>query len=368
MTSLAAAHPAIDTAIRSLTSGRAVLIVSGGEGSQRAEVLISAALATPKWTGWAVRYTSGLLCATLRATRADALELPEMVRAHDASPGAPAFGVGVDAADGVGTGISATDRAHTARVLASPQTRPADLTRPGHVLPLRTAPRGVIEHQGSAEASVDLCEIAGLAPVGLTGTLLGDDGRLQQGAELSTFARTHRLPIVRIEDVVHYRLHHGNAHSGRVRQTAARLIDVPNRFIRAIDFEDELTGAQHTVLDSSRARGVIPRVYVLAECPHRDPLASACGCRPEFERLRATITSNGGIIIYTRAGQRPAAQYSVHGYELAQGCITAILTHLGFSSVVVSGWPSDGQYPAPSRPLHLTLPAREPDFKAAASL
>ena len=182
----------IQSATNALTTGAPVLIVSGADDQEVADVLIPAALASPRWTAWAVRYTSGLLCSAMRSTRADELELPAMVRGNGFSATTPAFGIGVDAAAGVGTGISATDRSRTARVLASPQTRPVDLTRPGHILPLRTAPRGVIEHRNSAEAAVDLCEIAGLPPVALTATLLSDDGTLLQGTELAAFARVQR--------------------------------------------------------------------------------------------------------------------------------------------------------------------------------
>ncbi|WP_081005366.1 3,4-dihydroxy-2-butanone-4-phosphate synthase [Rhodococcus rhodochrous] len=358
----------IETAVRALTAGRPVLVVGGETHREVAEVLIPAALATPKWTAWAVRYTSGLLCATLRSTRADELELPAMVRAIDASAGAPAFGVGVDAAVSVGTGISATDRAYTARVLANSDTRPEDLTRPGHVLPLRTAPRGVIERKDSGEASVDLCDIADLAPVGLTGTLLGDDGSLLQGAALSNFARIHRLPIVRIDDVVHHRLHHGGADGARVRQITTRVMDVPDRSMRVIDFEDTLTSAQHTVFIGSMTRAEAPTVYILAECPHRDPLSFRCRCQREFERHRTRIVAEGGIIIYLRSGRWPAAQYSVHEYELTQGCITAILIDLGLTSVAVSGWPSECPSRVSSCEIQLALAVQDPDFRAAASL
>lgn len=357
----------IQSATNALTTGAPVLIVSGADDQEVADVLIPAALASPRWTAWAVRYTSGLLCAAMRSTRADDLELPAMVRGNGSSATTPAFGIGVDAAAGVGTGISATDRSRTARVLASPQTRPVDLTRPGHVLPLRTAPRGVIEHRNSAEAAVDLCEIAGLPPVALTATLLSDDGTLLQGTELAVFARVQRVPVVQLQDVVHYRLHHGDGYVGRVRQTATRIVDVPDRSMRVVDFDDELTGAHHTAFIGSTTPAAAPTVYIVFECSHRDPLVSDCGCRHEFETRRAHIAAEGGIIVYLRSNPRPANQYTVQGHELAQGSITSILTHLGFTKVMVCGWPG-GQNPTSACALDLTPTVRNLGYKTAASL
>ncbi|MDV3125919.1 3,4-dihydroxy-2-butanone-4-phosphate synthase [Mycobacterium sp. 21AC1] len=343
MVGLCDVEQTIDSAANALNAGRPVLIVRGGPGREAADILISAALASPRWTAWAVRYTSGLLCVTLRSTRADELDLPAMVRGNGFSEETPSFGVGVDAAAGIGTGISATDRAHTARVLASSQTGPEDLSRPGHILPLRTAPRGVIERRAGAEAAVDLCEIAGLPPAGLTATLLADGGDLLQGVELSAFARAECLPMVRVEDVVHHRLHHGDGRRGRVRQTATRIVDVPDRSMRVVDFTDELTGAEHTVFVGSLTRTVAPTAYIVSECPHRDPLSADCGCRQEFETRRARIADEGGVIVYLRSSRVPAEKYSVQEHELAQGCITAMLVHLGISGALVSGWPDGGE-------------------------
>ncbi|MDV7351572.1 3,4-dihydroxy-2-butanone-4-phosphate synthase [Rhodococcus oxybenzonivorans] len=367
MTDVCDVKKRIESATNALTTGRPALIVSGADDQEVADVLIPAALASPRWTAWAVRYTSGLLCAAMRSTRADELELPAMVRGNGSSTTTPAFGVGVDAVAGVGTGISATDRSRTARVLASPQTRPVDLTRPGHVLPLRTASRGVLERRNSAEAAVDLCEIAGLSPVALTATLLGDDGTLLQGTELAAFAQVHGVPVVQVQDVVHYRLHHGDGHVGRVRQTATRIVDVPDRCLRVVDFDDELTGAHHTAFLGSTTPAAAPTVYIVFECSHRDPLAPDCGCRREFETRRIRIAAEGGIIVYLRSNPRPANQYTVQGHELAQGSISSILTHLGFTTVIVSGWPGD-QHPTSARALDLTPTVRNPAYKTAASL
>lgn len=367
MTGICDVNRRIESAASVLTDGGPVLIVSGATGREMADVLIPAALASPQWTAWAVRYTSGLLCVALSSTRADELELPAMVRGNESSSKTPAFGVGVDAATDVGTGISATDRSRTARVLSDPQTRPEDLTRPGHVLPLRTAPRGVIEHQASAEAAVDLCEIVGLEPAALTATLLKDDGTLLQGEEIAAFARAHHVPTLEVHDIVHHRLHHGEGRGGRIRQTAKRIVDVNDRSMRVVDFEDELTGAHHTAFVGSVACETTPTVYIISECSHRDPLAPDCGCRQEFESHRARVAAEGGIIVYLRSHPWTAMQFSVQDYELAQGAVTAIVTDLGFASVMMSGRP-DGQDRTSYCVSDLMPTAREPDYKTTALL
>lgn len=128
----------------------------------KGNVVLPAALADPSWTAWTVRYTSGLICAPMPGARADELELPPMVRNADLF--SMAYTVSVDAAEGIGTGISARDRTTTAWVLADPEATPACLRRPGHVLPVRARPGGVLERAGHTEAAVDLCRLAGLPP------------------------------------------------------------------------------------------------------------------------------------------------------------------------------------------------------------
>ena len=226
---------AIERAVAALCAGTPVLMVNGTDDEVVADVVIAAAHATPKWTAWLVRFTSGLICAALPGRRADELELPTMVRDDDSNVEAPTFAVAVDAASGIGTGISATDRARTARVLASHRSRPSDLVRPGHVLPVRVSGCGVLMRRGSAEATVDLCDIAGLPPVGLTAALLGEDGELLRGAAVSVFAQHHRLPMVHIDSVVHHRLFHGDGRRKRVMLVQNRLGQLGGRPLRAFD-------------------------------------------------------------------------------------------------------------------------------------
>lgn len=344
-TDVCAAKQSIDTAARALAHGRPVLIAAGSAEQQVADVLIAAVHATPHWTAWLIKNSSGLLCAALPATRADHLELPAMVRDDDPRCRTPEFAVAVDAAFGTGTGISATDRACTARVLATSASEPHDLVRPGHVLPIRTTAHGVLSRRSNHEAAVDLCAIAGLPPVGLSGALLADDGAELRGPLVSEFAHAHGVPMVHLDDVVHHRVYHGDGARGRVRQVMDGVYGTSDPAIRSIEFEDELTGVRHTVLVGRPTPTNNPDVYVLMECPHRDPLQWIdCGCRAEFEDARERITEEGGLLVYLRSKPHAIQSAVVRESELVQACITAMVHHLGFSAVRLAG-PASGLQP-----------------------
>ncbi|WP_454787856.1 3,4-dihydroxy-2-butanone-4-phosphate synthase [Mycolicibacterium lutetiense] len=361
---------AIERAVAALRAGTPVLVVNGTDDQVVADVVIAAAHATPQWTAWLVRFTSGLICAALPARRADELDLPTMARDDDSNVEAPTFAVAVDAASGISTGISATDRARTARVLASDNSRPSDLVRPGHVLPVRVAGCGVLKRRGSAEATVDLCDIAGLPPVGLTAALLGEGGELMQGPAVSVFARNHRLPMVHIDSVVHHRLFHGDGRRKRVVPVQNRLDQMTGRPLRAVDFEDQLTGARHTVFIGASVPDIDPPVYVVTECVHGDPLlASGCECRVEFERCHDRIAAHGGVIVYLRPPITSAPRFTVPQPQLVEGCITAMLTELGFTAVTLADCVQDAHLtsmcdlvvsgsPAVSEPCRLSAAAR----------
>lgn len=335
---------AIERAVTALRTGSPVVVVNGTDDQVVADVVIAAAHATPHWTAWLVRFTSGLICAALPAWRAEELDLPTMARDDDSNVEAPAFAVAVDAASGIGTGISATDRARTARVLASDSSRPSDLVRPGHVLPVRVAGCGVLKRRGSAEATVDLCDIAGLPPVGLTAALLGEDGELLREPAVSVFAQNHRLPVVHIDSVVHHRLFHGDGRRQRVTLVQNRLDQLAGRALRAVDFEDHLTGARHTVFIGTSVPDIDPPVYVITECVHGDPLlASGCECRVEFERCHERIAAHGGVIVYVRPPITSAPRFSVPQPELVAGCITAMLIELGFTTVTLADYVQHAQ-------------------------
>lgn len=193
----------IEVAVRAMAAGRPVLVVDNEDRENEGDIIFAAQHATPALMGWTVRYSSGVICVPLDGARADALLLPPMVEVNEDSKGT-AYTVSCDAAVGVSTGISATDRALTARVLADPGSSPGSITRPGHVFPLRAVNGGVRERPGHTEAAVDLCRLAGLEPVGVIAEVVYDDGEMMRLDGLRGFAAEHGCPLISIEDLVAY--------------------------------------------------------------------------------------------------------------------------------------------------------------------
>jgi len=193
----------IEEAVRAIAAGRPVLAVDNEDRENEGDIIFAAQFATPALMGWTIRYSSGVICVPLSGERADALGLPPMVAVNEDAKGT-AYTVSCDAALGVSTGISATDRALTARVLADPQAVPASLTRPGHIFPLRAVDGGVQERPGHTEAAVDLCRLAGLEPVSVIAEVVYDDGEMMRLDGLRAFAEEHGCPLISIEDLAAY--------------------------------------------------------------------------------------------------------------------------------------------------------------------
>jgi len=187
----------VQRAIDEIALGRPVVVVDDEDRENEGDLTFAASLATPELMALLVRHTSGYVCAPAAADILDRLQLPLMVPNNEDSL-RTAYTISVDAATGVGTGISAADRARTVRMLADPAAQPTDLIRPGHILPLRAVDGGVRQRPGHTEATVELVRLAGLPPVGVIGELMNDDGTLMTGTDLRTFADTHDFALISI--------------------------------------------------------------------------------------------------------------------------------------------------------------------------
>lgn len=197
---------AIETALAALRAGRPVLVLDDAQRENEGDVVLAAQTVTPAWMGWTIRHTSGYVCAPMPAWWADRLELPLMVppRANE-DPFRTAYTVTVDAASGVSTGISATDRARTVAVLGDPRAQAHDLIRPGHVVPLRARDGGVLQRPGHTEAAVELCAAAGLSPVAAIAELVDDEGEMLRGQQVFDLGAAHDVPVLTIADLVQHR-------------------------------------------------------------------------------------------------------------------------------------------------------------------
>lgn len=186
-------------AVAEIRAGRMVVLFD--DAAAEGVLVLAAGAATKRGIAVMVRHTSGLLRAAMTAADLDRLAIPPMVARHD-EPGQSRFAVAVDAAAGITTGISAGDRARTFRILADPASVPGDLIRPGHVIPERVAPGGVLERPCRAEAAVDLMRRADVRPVAVLGELADDAGTVPGWTGSMAFAREHRLAVVAISDLV----------------------------------------------------------------------------------------------------------------------------------------------------------------------
>jgi len=194
----------IESAIEAIKNGKLVIVVDDEDRENEGDFIAAAQTITPEIINFMSTHGRGLICAPLSEERCDELNLPAMV-INNTSLHATPFTVSIDLlGHGCTTGISATDRALTARILADPSSTPASLTRPGHIFPLRAVKGGVRERPGHTEAAVDLCRLAGLAPVGVIAELVHDDGEMMRLDSLRGFAAEHGCPLISIEDLVSY--------------------------------------------------------------------------------------------------------------------------------------------------------------------
>ncbi|GAC02478.1 GTP cyclohydrolase II [Gordonia namibiensis NBRC 108229] len=299
---------AIENAIDALRAGRPVLVTDAADRENEGDVILAADRVSTEWTAWTVRNTSGLLCAPMTGERADMLELPSMVTTNE-DPKATAYTVTVDAAEGVTTGISAADRALTLRMLAGAASGPRDFTRPGHVLPLRARPGGVLERPGHTEAAVDLCTLADVAPVGVIAELVADDGSMMRYPQVAAMGSRMGLPVLTIEELVNYRrIHDADRWSvaPRVRRAAETVLPTPTGELRAIGYRDTETGAEHIALVSTGMSGNgldqrAPLVRVHSECLTGEAFSSQrCECGPQLDAAIERISYDGGVVVYLR--------------------------------------------------------------------
>ncbi|WP_413768765.1 3,4-dihydroxy-2-butanone-4-phosphate synthase [Rhodococcus pyridinivorans] len=335
---------ALDDAVSAIRQGIPVLLMDATDRKDEGYVVLAAELATARSIGWMVRYTSGLICAPMPDGRADELDLPSMVYANK-NPRETAFTVAVDAAEGVTTGISATDRAHTLRVLAKSDSRPSDLTRPGHVIPLRARPGGVVERPGHTEAAVDLCTIAGLPAVAAVAAIVGggdsSSHTMASRQEVRRLGAQFDLPVLDIAELITHRLHHGDGFLPRVsRREEARLSTAYGDLI-SINFLDNLTGVEHTALLGTAAPGPTPLVSIHGPCASAGLVHSdTCACREEFDSGLRRIASAGGVAI--RIAQKNSPALSAHSWRREdEAAGAAILAELGLTSIRLLPGPCD---------------------------
>jgi len=194
----------VRSALSSLQSGSGVLVTDDEDRENEGDLIFPAQTLTPSQMAMLIRECSGIVCLCLTEEKAASLDLPPMVK-DNSSRYQTAFTVSIEAAEGVTTGVSAADRVRTVKTAVADASRPADLNRPGHIFPLRARERGVLERRGHTEATVDLMALAGLKPCGVLCELTNPDGSMAKLPEIVSFAEKNELPVMSVDDLVHYR-------------------------------------------------------------------------------------------------------------------------------------------------------------------
>ncbi len=312
--------PFIDVpgALEEIRAGRMVVVVDDEDRENEGDLTLAAEHVTPEAINFMARYGRGLICLTLTEERADYLRLFPMTQLNSSRFGT-AFTETIEAREGVTTGISAADRAHTIRTAISPKSTYADLARPGHIFPLRARKGGVLVRAGQTEASVDLARMAGLNPSGVICEIMRDDGEMARIPDLIPFCREHGLRILTVAELIRYRLRHERY---IVRAGEARIQTRYGEF-RMIAYESEVNGGEsHIALvrgdlcpscpafhdgpsgipgdPSARppcAHPVLVRVHT--RCTAGDLFAADCNCRQILDQSMRMIAEEGcGAIIY----------------------------------------------------------------------
>jgi 3,4-dihydroxy 2-butanone 4-phosphate synthase/GTP cyclohydrolase II len=195
----------VPEAIEQLARGRMIVVVDDEDRENEGDLTLAAEFVTPEAINFMARYGRGLICLALTAERADHLGLKPMTHVNTSHFGT-AFTESIEAREGVTTGISAYDRAHTIRVAIAPQTTSKDLAKPGHVFPLRAREGGVLVRPGQTEASVDLARMAGLRPAGVICEIMKDDGTMARVPDLIKFCREHHMKMLTVAELIRYRM------------------------------------------------------------------------------------------------------------------------------------------------------------------
>ena len=306
----------IEDAVEAIKAGRPVVVVDDEDRENEGDLIFAAELATPELLAFMVRYTSGYICAPVTEEDADRLELPPMYHTNQDRRGT-AYTVTVDAREGVSTGISAADRAHTIALLADPATGPADLARPGHVVPLRAKAGGVLRRPGHTEAAIDLAVLAGLRPAGVLCELVNDDGTMMRVPDLERFCAEHDLVLVSIADLIAYR----RRTERQVERVAEARIPTEHGVFRAMGYRSEYDAAEHVALvygEIGDGRDVLVRVH--SECLTGDVFGSLrCDCGPQLDAALARVAREGrGVVLYVRGheGRGIGLLHKLQAYQL----------------------------------------------------
>jgi 3,4-dihydroxy 2-butanone 4-phosphate synthase/GTP cyclohydrolase II len=305
----------IQEAVDAFRNGEMIIVVDDEDRENEGDLTVAAEKVTPDVVNFMITQGRGLVCVALTEERLIELDLPLMVR-ENTSQFETAFTVTIDAKGVTTTGVSAADRAATILATINPRTRPSDLARPGHVLPLRARNGGVLVRAGQTEAAVDLARIAGLYPAGVICEVTSKDGSMARVPELTRFAKRHKLLMVTIADLIQYR----RGTEALVKRVAAASLPTDHGEFRVMAYESILDGETHVALvkgDLGDGENVLVRVH--SRCLTGDVFHSArCDCGPQLEAAMNRISEEGrGVLLYlNQEGRGIGLANKIRAYEL----------------------------------------------------
>ena len=305
----------VEEAVDAIREGRMVIVVDDEDRENEGDLTIAAEKTTPELIIFMAKHGRGLICLPMTGDWLDRLDVPLMVR-DNTSRFSTAFCVSIEAKESTSTGISASDRAATARAAADPATKPGDLARPGHMFPLRARDGGVLVRAGQTEAAVDLARIAGLHPVGVICEIMNDDGTMARVPQLRRFARRHRLPMITIADLIEYRMRNERL----VRQVASSKLPTDYGDFDLVAFESVVNGETHVALvrgEIGDGGDVLVRVH--SRCLTGEVFHSArCDCGPQLDAAMRRIAAEGrGVLLYlNQEGRGIGLTNKIRAYHL----------------------------------------------------